>query len=153
MNALYKAIELIKNRLEENELVNTIIFARQEEKDLYHKNIFPIAHIIPLPVNFNSNNTNVSTFGFEVGVFEQRDINPNQAESKFEGNDNVIDNLNLTYSIIQDLMGYLLSQNNNISLEVVAVGQMTPITFNDFNILDGYVISFEVQVPNDINFC
>lgn len=47
MNNFYKIIELVRARLADNPMVNTLIFARVEEKDLYKKNLYPLAHIIP----------------------------------------------------------------------------------------------------------
>ena len=152
MNQFYTALNIIKQRVEENPLVHTVIFARMDEKDLYKKQIYPIVHIIPSPSTFI--NSQVSQFTFEVGAFEQRDINKNQAEDKFEGNDNVIDNLNLTASILIDLTSYLQSQNNDSRVEVINIGDLNPIQFNDFNILDGWTVSITLQVPNDlIDYC
>lgn len=152
MNQFYTALNIIKERVENNPLVHTVIFARMDEKDLYKKQIYPIVHIIPSPSTFI--NSQVSQFTFEVGAFEQRDINKHQAEEKFEGNDNVIDNLNLTASILIDLISYLQGQNNDDRIEVVSIGDLNPIQFNDFNILDGWTVSITLQVPNDqVDYC
>jgi hypothetical protein len=148
MNQFYTALNIIKERVENNPLVHTVIFARMDEKDLYKKQIYPIVHIIPAPSTYL--NSQVSQFTFEVGAFEQRDIVKNEPTTdKFSGNDNVIDNLNLTSGILIDLISYLQSQNNDARIEVISIGDLNPIQYNDFNILDGWTVSITLQVPND----
>lgn len=151
MNQFYTILDLIKNRLESNPLVHTTIFARLDEKDLYKKQIYPIAHIIPIASPFI--NSQVTQFTFDIGVFEQRDINKFPTEDKFTGNDNVIDNLNLTSSVLIDLVNYLQSQNNENEIELVSIGNMVPIQYNDFNIMDGWTIQLTLQIPNDMVSC
>lgn len=151
MNSFYKILDLIKNRLEENPLVHTTIFARLDEKDLYKKQIYPIAHIIPVSSPFI--NSQVTQFTFDIGAFEQRDISKLPTEDKFTGNDNVIDNLNLTSNILIDLINYLQSQNNDDEIELISIGSMEPIQYNDFNILDGWTVQLTLQIPNDMLSC
>lgn len=151
MNEFYLAVELLKERLQNNPLVNTTIFARTEEKDLYKKNIFPIAHINPTSSPYTT--SQVNQFTFEIGVFEQRDINKSDTNSKFEGNDNVIDNLNTCYAVLNDLITYLSTQNNEHNIELVAISNIQPLLFRDFNLLDGWAVTLTLQVPNSITLC
>ena len=58
MNNFYKATELIRQRLADNPLVNTVIFARTEEKDLYKKQIYPLAHIVPISAPWTTSQVN-----------------------------------------------------------------------------------------------
>jgi len=148
MNQFYNAVELIKARLENNPQVNTVIFARTEEKDLYKKSIFPIVHINPTEMPFR--NSQVSMFTFEVGVFEQRNINKENTDTKFEGNDNVIDNLNICHTILNDLVTYLTIQDNEFNIMLDSVTSATPLLMKDFNILDGLVLSITLMAPNDV---
>jgi hypothetical protein len=151
MNTFYKALDLIKSRVESNPLVHTTIFARLDEKDLYKKQIYPIVHIIPVAAPYL--NSQVSQFTFDIGAFEQRDISKFPTEDKFTGNDNVIDNLNLTSAILIDLTTYLQTQNNDDNIEVISIGNLTPIQYNDFNILDGWTVQITLQLPNDTSVC
>lgn len=151
MNEFYLAVDLLKERLQNNPLVHTTIFARTEEKDLYKKNIFPIAHINPTSSPYS--NSQVAQFTFEIGVFEQRDINKTDTGTKFEGNDNVVDNLNTCYAIINDLVTYLQTQNNDNNIQLVAISNIQPLLFKDFNLLDGWAVTLTLQVPNSISLC
>jgi len=147
MNNFYKATELIIQRLADNPLVNTVIFARTEEKDLYKKQIYPLAHIVPISAPWTT--SQVNQFTFQVGVVEQRDINKQQTNSKFEGNDNVIDNLNVCHVVLNDLLTWLETQNNEDRIELVSVDSLDPLLFTDYNIMDGWVAQFTLSCPND----
>jgi hypothetical protein len=151
MNNFYKAVKLIRDRVESNVLVNTVIFARTEEKDLYKKSIFPIVHINPIDNPYV--NSSVKLYTFEVGVFEQRNINNENTETKFEGNDNIIDNLNVCDVILNDLTTYLSLQNNDDNISLYSVSSATPLLFTDYNILDGWVIKITLMTPNEISVC
>jgi hypothetical protein len=59
----------------------------------------------------------------------------------------------LTSSILIDLITYLQTQNNDNTIEIVSVGSLTPIQFNDFNILDGWTVQITIQVPNEQTVC
>lgn len=151
MNDFYKCVELLRERLQSNPLVNTTIFARTEEKDLYKKNLFPIAHINPTGSPYST--SQVNQFTFEIGVFEQRDINKVDTQTKFEGNDNVIDNLNTCFAVLNDLVTYLRNQNNEDNIELISISNFQPLLFQDFNLLDGWAVTLTLQIPNSILIC
>jgi hypothetical protein len=148
LNNFYNSVKLIHDRVSSNPLVNTIIFARTEDKDLYKRNIFPICHINPITSPWI--NSQVNQFTFEVGVFEQRDINKVDTNTKFEGNDNLIDNMNTCYAVLNDLLTYLSIQNNEYNIELTSVSNIQPLIFQDFNLLDGWVMTLTLTAPNDI---
>lgn len=151
MNTYYNTVEVIKKRLKANPLVNTVIYAKTEEKDLYKKTIFPVAHIVPVPSVWKNNQVN--RFSFEVGVFEQRDIVKEPTTTRFEGNDNQIDNMNTTYQVINDLLSYLEMEVNEHNVRLISVGNITPLTFKDVNLLDGWSVIFTVDIDNVIDLC
>lgn len=147
-NNFYKVVNLIKKRLDDNQLLNTTIFAKTNEKDLYKKQIYPLAHIVPVVSPFSTKQTN--QFTFEIGVLTQRDISSVKKDTKFEGDDNIIDNMNTCYFILSDLISYLYNRDTSDDrIELVAVSSFTPLLFTDFNILDGWVISITLEAPND----
>lgn len=151
MNNFYKIIELVRARLAENPMVNTLIFARVEEKDLYKKNLYPLAHIIPQASPWTTQQVN--QVSLQIRVVEQRDINKMHTDTKFEGNDNVLDNLNVTHTIINDLLTYLSLQNNDENIELINVSNLEPILFSDHNILDGWGVTITLSIPNSISVC
>jgi predicted glycosyltransferase len=151
MNNFYKIIELVRARLADNPMVNTLIFARVEEKDLYKKNLYPLAHIIPQASPWTTQQVN--QVSLQIRVVEQRDINKMHTDTKFEGNDNVLDNLNVCHTIINDLLTYLSLQNNDDYIELISVSNLEPILFSDSNILDGWGVTITLSIPNDISVC
>lgn len=151
MNNFYKIIELVRARLADNPMVNTLIFARVEEKDLYKKNLYPLAHIIPQASPWTTQQVN--QISLQIRVVEQRDINKIHTNTKFEGNDNVLDNLNVCHTIINDLLTYLSLQNNDDYIELISVSSLEPILFSDHNILDGWGVTITLSIPNDISVC
>jgi hypothetical protein len=150
MNQFHRAVDLVKARLTENPYVKTVLFGVSQEKDLYKKSIYPIAHIVPVsaPMGTRRMRTNASNlFAFEVAVMDQRDVSKSISTDKFDGNDNLQDNLNICYTIINDLISYLTVVNNDQNIQLEEVNDLTPILFKDFNLLDGWVCRFVLTVP------
>ena len=151
MNAFYLVVDFLRNRLESNPNNNTVVFGRTEDRDLYKKSIYPLTHINPVSAPMSS--SQVSYFSFEIACLDQRDISKSVATDKFEGNDNLQDNLNITYTILNDLVNYIRLQNNNYSIEIESVSDAQPIIFNDYNLLDGWFISLTLKIPNNQSVC
>lgn len=149
MNSFYKAVDFLKDRFENNNNVNTVLFGRTEEKDLYKKNIYPVVHINPVAAPITT--SAVSLFQFEIAALDQRDISNGIQRDKFEGNDNLQDNLNITYHILLDLVNSLKTQYNEYGVELEATTDMTPLLFTDHNILDGWVITITLKLENTIS--
>ena len=151
MNNFYEIVELVRQRLSENPLVNTITFGKIDEKDLAKKNIYPLVNIAPQTSQWTTNQ--VSNVTLQIVAVEQRDTNKTQTNTKFEGNDNLIDNLNKTYSILNDLLTWLSQQNNDSTIEMTSVSGLDPILFSDHNLLDGWLVTITLSIPNDISTC
>ncbi len=150
MNQFYLTIDLLKQRLLNNVNVNTVIEARDGDKDLYKKNIYPLAVVNPTSADFS--NSRVTFFTFEVAVLDQRDISKEPGD-KYNGNDNYIDNLNITSAIINDLVNYLRLQNNDDLIELVSVTDANKVEMSGYNSLDGWFITLKLSVPNTQNYC
>ena len=151
MNAFYLVVDFLRSRLEDNPNNNTVVFGRTEDKDLYKKSIYPLTHINPVSAPMSS--SQVSYFSFEIACLDQRDISKSVATDKFEGNDNLQDNLNITYTILNDLVNYIRLQNNNYNIEIESISDASPIIFNDYNLLDGWFISITLKIPNNQSIC
>jgi hypothetical protein len=150
MNQFYLTIDLLKQRLLNNVNVNTVIEARDGDKDLYKKNIYPLAVVNPTSADFS--NSRVTFFTFEVAVLDQRDISKEPGD-KYNGNDNYVDNLNITSAIINDLVNYLRLQNNDDLIELVSVTDANKVEMSGYNLLDGFYITLKLSIPNTQNYC
>ena len=151
MNQFYLVVDLIKERLENNPNCNTIVFGKTEDKDLYKKSIYPLAHINPVSAPMGS--SQVSSFSFEIACLDQRDISKSIPLNKFDGNDNIQDNLNITFTILNDLVTWLRLQNNDYGVELTDVTDASPIIFKEHNILDGWYITITLQIRNSQSVC
>ena len=152
MNQYSELLYYIKSLADADELVNTITKGDFEKLDLDKKNIFPLVHINITDGGFT--NGSVVRFGVQIGAFDIRDINKELQTDKFFEQDNEVDNHNLTFAILNRmwLQMYVDFEKNNItasenpSLEIQ--------TFTRGNLLDGWILTFEVEVPNTtINLC
>lgn len=144
MNSYYKAANILKSIIEDSKMVNTIIHGGTGELDTYKKAISPIAHINPIGRDFSSSQQN--TYIFEIAVLDQRNISKFSEEDRFEGNDNEIDNLNLTDYVINYVVSKL--RNQRTGLELINTSTATPLILKHTNLLDGWLIQITVAVEN-----
>ena len=76
------------------------------------------------------------------------EISKFQEEDRFSGNDNEIDNLNLCDYILNFLITKL--NNNRTGIELLSVGNATPLILKHTNLLDGWVVQITVATKNDV---
>jgi len=152
MNQYSEILYYIKSLAEADEFVNTITKGDFEKLDLDKKNIFPLVHINITDGGFT--NGSVVKFGVQIGAFDIRDINKEVQTDKFWEQDNEVDNHNLTFAILNrmwlkmftDFEKKNITASENPSLEIQ--------TFTRGNLLDGWILTFEVEIPNiTINLC
>lgn len=143
MNAYTKLLIYIKSLVEATGYVNTI--TKGDDIDLNKKNIFPLFNIEINTGNFSSNATIL--FDVILECLDIRDINKKVVNDKFWLNDNEVDNHNETLNCLNEIWVKMHRDfaNNNIT------GSDNPsfdkITFADKNLLDGWRLSFEVELP------
>lgn len=148
MTSYYKVTNLIKEILQSNEDVHTVVHGKVEDKDIYKKNIYPLAHLNPTGSDFS--NVMISQFTFDIAVLSVRDISNDDDYDKFEGNDNEIDNLNTCHAVLNDLVTTLRLQPNNDLIEVISVSGAIPVLFKEHNLLDGWIITITLGIPNNV---
>ena len=146
MNQYSELLRYLKQLGDEDVFINTITQGNFESIDIDKKNIFPLEHISIGNASFPSHS--VIRFDVQIGVFDIRDINKEVNEDKFNLNDNEQDNLNETLSSLNRMWLKMSKdfEENNItasdepSLEIQ--------TFTRKNLLDGWILTFQVDVPN-----
>jgi hypothetical protein len=149
-NNFYTIVDTIKSTFEENPLVNTIVYARQADADLLKNNIYPLVHISPIPSTWSNEAAN--SFSFEIGVMIQRTNDNRDKESKFEGNDNLIDAHNTSYAIINEFLT-VMSKDNNNQIYMETVSDIQPIFLEGSNGLDGFVFNGTFKMINNLDVC
>lgn len=152
MNHYTQLLYYIKQLAETDVLVNTVTQGDFERLDLDKKNIFNLVHIFLSQAQFTNGNT--VNFTVQVGAFGLRDINKEVVDDKFWLQDNEVDNLNTTLAILNRLWlkMYVDFEKNNITASENPT--LEPQVFTRGNLLDGWIMTFEVEMPNTIiNLC
>jgi hypothetical protein len=149
-NNYYTIVQTIRDTFEENPLVNNIIYARQPDADLFKNTITPLVHISPIPSSWSNEAAN--SFSFEIGVLIQRTQDNRHNDTKFEGNDNIIDAHNTSYSIINEFLT-VMSKDNNNQIYMENVGNIEPIFFDNIDGLDGFVFTADFKTSNKTQVC
>lgn len=150
MVAYSELLRYIKSLAESEEYINTTTMG--EDLDLNKSNIFPLFNVDITGASFTSNAT--VSFNVEMVALDVRSINKEDNTDKFYGNDNEIDNHNATISVLNNIwvkMHRDFAKNNITSSDNPSLEQ---ITFSDKNLLDGWSISFTVELPsNGVDIC
>ena len=149
-NNYYKVVTRIEEVFDNNPTVNTIIYARSENSDIFKNTVYPMVHINPDVTPWVNSASNV--FSFEIGVLNQR-IQDNRIEdTKIDGDTNVLDNHNTCYAIINDFLT-IMGNDNGDGIYVDIVGDLQPIFFDNFNGLDGWSFNITLKIMNEIDVC
>jgi hypothetical protein len=152
MNQYSELLYYIKSLAEVDELVNTITKGDFQKLDLDKKNIFPLVHINITDGGFT--NGSVVKFGVQIGAFDVRDINTEVQTDKFWEQDNEVDNHNLTFAILNRMWLKMFTDFEKKNITATENPSLEIQTFTKGNLLDGWILTFEVEVPNTIiNLC
>lgn len=133
-------------------LVNTITQGYWEDVDINKQNIFPLLHVFIGDASFPSDS--VIEFNVQIGCFDIRDINKEVNTDKYYSNDNEIDNMNATMAVLNRIWLLMLHDFEDNNITASPVPTLEKRSQVNENILDGWTITFDVQVPNTtINLC
>jgi len=131
---------------------NTVTKDAPDSVDLQKTNIFPLVNISIANGSF-SNGSTVS-FNVVLEAITNRDANKEVVNDKFWSNDNEVDNHNNTLAILNKMWVamYRDFEDNNITASEAPTFEK--ITLEGANLLDGWELSFDVELPNTtLNLC
>lgn len=152
MNQYTQLLMFIKELAEAHPLVNTVTQGRLDTFDLNKANIYQIVHVSVDGGNFT--NGQVIVLNVTLTVLQQRDINKEVVRDHFWANDNETDNMNETLATLNAIWTKMkegFSGNNITSSENPS---LDPIIYEKTNILDGWSLNFDVELPNTtLNLC
>lgn len=152
MSHYSELLQYIKTLAEIDEMVHTVTKGTINDVDLERFNIYPLVHIDIDSGTFSNGNTIL--FNVDLACLDIRDINNEIDDSKFWSNDNEVDNHNVTHAILNRIWTamYRDFESNNITASENPTIQK--ITYGKTNLLDGWVLSFAVEMPNTkLNLC
>jgi len=146
MNTYSELLRYLKLLGEQDVFVKTITQGDFEKVDLQKKTIFPLLHVSIGNASFPSHS--VIRYDIQVGCFDIRDINKEINTDNFNLNDNEQDNLNETLSTLNRIWLKMSKdfEENNITASDLPTLEVQ--TFTRKNLLDGWIMTFQVDVPN-----
>ena len=149
-NAVSSCLELLVGYLNEDVDVKTItIFRSSDDLDTEKKNIYSLANVNILSANFES-----KQITFEVTYMSQRDDVKTTITNKLLGNDNIVDNIQIAHSVLNNLVKKLRLLNNDFNIGFVSSTEPNIFFKADLNGMDGMSIDIVLDYPdNDTNVC
>jgi hypothetical protein len=147
MNPYSELLYFLKGLAEANQFVNTVTKGAVDKLDLEKANIYPLVHITIEEATF----TNGSTIIFDVSLecLNGRDINKEVVtDDKFWSNDNEVDNHNVTMAILNDIWLRIKRDWDERNITTTDNATLQKIEFAKGNILDGWSLNFQVELPN-----
>lgn len=142
-NVITAGLNLIVEKLNDDERIKTIFSANEDELDFNKKDLYPMAN-----VRINSNDFNSNDVTFEVTVVDQRDTNKRVITDKFKGNDNRWDNWSLTYDVLRSCINKIERLQNDFDISFVSSSSPVLIDNAFANGLDGYSVLITLNFPN-----
>lgn len=152
MNGYTELLRYFKKLGTEDIFINTITQGDFELVDIAKKNIFPLMHIAVGNATFPSQS--VVRFDVQLGIYNIRDISKEIITDKFWQQDNEVDNLNETLYSINRIWQLMLNdfEENDITASENPTCEQS--TYEKENLLDGWILTFQVEVPNiQISLC
>lgn len=151
LNQYTELFYYLKELLEQDDLVNTITQGNFAELDIEKANIFPLVHMDIISATLDNN---VITFSVQIASLNQRDKVNEIKEDKFWKQDNEVDNFNETLAILNRLWLKLYTDLEQRDITASLNVPLSKIDFEYTNTLDGWLLDFDIQVPNTtLNLC
>lgn len=152
MNQYSELLLYIKSLGEQDVFINTITQGDLQESYLSKADVYPLLHISIDSGSF----TNGSTVLFNVLLecVALRDINKEIKTDKFFSNDNEVDNHNETLASLNRLWNLMYKDFEDKNITASENPTLNKITYDKSNIVDGWSIEFNVEMPNtEIRLC
>ena len=152
MNQYTELLMFIKQLAENQEMVNTVTQGRLDTFDLNKANLYQIVHIEVNGGSFTTGQTII--LSVVLTVLQGRDINKEIKRDHFWNQDNETDNMNETLATLNQIWTnmHVGFEKNNITASENPT--LDPIIYEKTNILDGWSLNFDVELPNTtLNLC
>lgn len=144
-NTFYTLVDFLVTQFKAHPLVHTVVFGTVDVRDIAKQNIFPLVHIRPTGIDLGQT---IITSQFEIAVINQRNT-PEELQTSKLYSDNLVDNLNETYAILNSTIGDISNDNNDLDIDIISENKALPIIWSEKNTLDGWYTTIDVTIPND----
>ena len=148
MNIYAKLLDEIRTIAQQDSFVSTVTNKGQVDIDLNKGDLFPIVDIFVTGASFPS--ASVVRMSVDLVCIDLRDHNNEISTDKFHDQDNEIDNLNETLMVLNRIWQKLYKnwEDNNITASDAPT--LEPIMGDGKNIYDGWLMQFDVDLPNTV---
>lgn len=147
----YSLLDTLKNHLNNDPFINTVTQGDIFSVDLGKQTIFPLCHIMVNNATFESN---IIRFNISLLCMDIVNISKDEATDIFNGNDNEVDVLNTTLSVLNRLYedlrrGDLFTD----AFQVDGSPTVEPFAERFENYLAGWTMTMDILVPNEMTVC
>jgi hypothetical protein len=150
MNQVTTLYTYIKSLGEADSNVSTI--TKNATKDILQNKatIFPLLNIAITGASYSSQQ--IKTFSLEISCFNKRDQNKETVNDIFWESDNEVDNMNETEACLNRI--WLIMERNFDKNNITANENpsLSPVLEGTTSLIDGWVMTLDVNVPN-IDIC
>lgn len=148
MRQFYETTQTLKDALIADEFVNTVTLGDTNDVDLAKQSIYPLAHIIPSNVTIE-NATMVMSFQIVLmDIVSDSPTDLRDVEDTFHGQDDLQDVWNTQLQVANRLVSRLRRGDLFSDLVQTNVGSCAPFKDEYENALAGWVLTFDITVPN-----
>jgi len=131
---------------------NTVTKDAPDSVDLQKTNIFPLVNISIANGSFSNGST--ISFNVVLEAITNRDANKEVVDDKFWSNDNEVDNHNDTLAILNKMWVAMYRDFEDKNITSSESPTFEKVTLIGTNLLDGWELSFDVELPNTtLNLC
>lgn len=147
----YTTLETLRAHFAADPIVNEITQGDIFSVDLNKKTIFPLIHIM---VNSSTAEEFVVRYNISIMAMDIVDISKELDTNLFYGMDNEIDALNSMHNVL--LRAYKLMKAGSIwdsKVQIEDQATLEPFAERFENNLAGWVMTFDIVVPNEMTIC
>ncbi|MDB4245997.1 hypothetical protein N9824_00470 [bacterium] len=152
MTHVYDILDVLKEELRSSPSVNTVTYGEVSDLDLDKTTMFPLSHLLIENVSYNERTVN-----FRIKVLCADIVDYNKKPSEFDdfyGNDNLHDVMNTQFEVINTLIMKLMRGdlfNAKYQVNTSPVAEPFKERFN--NVLAGWSVDIDIEVPNGASIC
>jgi len=151
MQGFNNLTQSIRAHFEGDPLVNTVTEGNIFDVDLNKQTIFPLVHLM---VNNASFEGSVIRFNVSLIAMDVVDMSKDETIDIFRGNSNEQDVLDTQLRVLN--RAYELMRRGGLwdnSIVVGSVGNCEPFTERFENLLAGWTMTIDIDIPNDMTIC
>ncbi len=152
MNQYSELLRYIKQLADADDFIHTVTQGDTSDYDLDKGNIFPVLNVDVNSAGFTTGQ--MITFDVEIACMDTRDNNKETRTDKFWLQDNEVDNLNEMLASLNRIWFKLLQDIDGMNIRVDETASLTQVTEWNTNIVDGWLMTFTIALPNTtISLC